>query len=489
MTTVLVLLGLAIEALLVAAIFAAARNERLRLAGVLKATSDPGALKEALTALPEAERQIAERIVEAAQGKANLDEALVQAVVVSTGEAFAPRLMMRLASAAGLVLLAFAPVIHGAWTAAQGIADTAELTRRAHKAAAYVEWQTRLEGPFSALRESFRGSGLLLVGLALLTALSWWLRRPEVREARFVRALLLLATRLKPGQTLPVGARLAEVIAPDRGLARPMTASLVWVAATTLGWVFLQQTAEVRASNGHQPTFDVWPSGQRRPITPAPDLSLPRLPGGAPLDSRLRPTLEIGRESVRLQQVPLAELTQGALPDPWEVDLAAQVPLLKTYPRPLEANLLVDEGASWPTVKLVMARLVAGLEVQRFQLVVERRVRFGTREELMQAALPIELAHPTQAPSLRLTIAPQRVVVGNEAGLGLDRSDWPQALRDRLRREPALLEESRGPIEVEVAPGTTWRTLVAVLTAADSACFGQSDCGLPGQGFTFVVRP
>jgi hypothetical protein len=489
MTAVLVLLGLALEALLVAAIFAAARNERLRLASLLKAAPDPGALKEALAALPEAEQQIAGRLVEAAQGKGSIDEVLVQAVVVSTTETFAPRLPLRILSAAGLVSMAFAPMIYGALQAAGGIAETAELTRRAHKAAAYVEWQTRLEGPFSALRDACRGTGLLLVGLALLSALAWWLRRPEVREARFVRALLLLASRLRPGQQLPVGARLAELIAPDRGLGRPIVASVLWVASCTLGWMFLQQTAEVRAANGHQPTFDVWPGEQRRPITPGPDLTLPKAPAGAPLDERSRPTLEIGKESVRLQQVPLAELSSGALPDPWEPEFEGQRALLNQYSRPLEVNLLADENATWATVKTVLSRLVTTLEVQRYYLVVDRRVRFGTKEAHLQGALPLQLGHPDRAPALRLVVSPQGVAIGNEPSINFARPEWPLTLRERLRREPGLIEEDRGPLELEILPGSSYRTIVSVLTAADSACLGQSDCGLPGQGFSFVIRP
>jgi hypothetical protein len=293
--------------------------------------------------------------------------------------------------------------------------------------------------------------------------------------------------RLRPQANIAAGARLAELLAPDRGLSRPVVASLIWVFAITFGFLFLQRTAEVRAANGHQTTFNVWPEAAKKSITSRPDVTLPKEPAGTPFDQRPRPTLEIGRETIAFQQSGVAELIDGMLPDPWEPSLTGQAELLSQYPKPLEANVLADEGTSWITAKTVMARLSTQLGVSRWHLVVVREVRHGTKLETLQAALPIELAVPDTTPALSIKIGTKAIKVGPDFTIP-HTAGWQGVLRGRVRKDPALLADKRGPIEIEIEPGVDLRYLIAVLAAADSACLTEFDCGLPGLGLRFMIR-
>ena len=255
----LLYLGFGLLALVGATTLVSVWRERRALNRFVEAASDVESIEAAANDLPAPHQEIAAQLVEAINVRSTLDEALTKAVVRATNESFEPPLARRLITNVVLAFAFFAPISLALLQAADRVVRAFQAAKNTPAARVYLDGQAHLEAPFATLHDVFFGAAWLVAGLAAWWALRWWAWRPEVREARFIRALLEVAAVLRPGVPAPISARLCELVAPDRSLGRPAVASVLWFVAVTAGWAILWGTATVRAANGAEPVFDVWP--------------------------------------------------------------------------------------------------------------------------------------------------------------------------------------------------------------------------------------
>jgi hypothetical protein len=478
MTGTLVTAGLLFEALLLVAVVLQTFLEQARLSRFLAAATDPERAKEAAKALPEPQRSIAGELADSVRLRSTLDEALVKALVRAAGEPWAPPVFVQGALHVLTVLVALLPLVAALFSTAGEIADGFSALAAQTGAARYLEGPRRLAVPFEQLRAAVAGSAVLLVGLALIWGVGWWLRRPQVREARFIRALLELATRIRPGTSAPVGARLAELVAPERTLERPVAASVVWLLATTAAWGILQLTAEVRAAN-HQPVrYRVWPADRLAPLGVGVELNLPRERGGRPFEDKALPTVTVGPGQLAVQGQAVAALGGGGRGwPPAEARLpegfAGKAGVTILAHAPVSANDAVLPALAW---------LHAQAGVERFHLILERDLGYAAAQA--ELVLEVPATAPTQ-PGLTLVVEADHVEVG-QAHLPFSRPTWRREAAATIRGIEGLVD-TRAPVLVQVGPGVSYGRLMEALGAADDSCDADVDCGLPGLGLRFVL--
>lgn len=466
-------------------------REKRALSRLVQSAVDFDAVKDAITQLPEPHQEIAEQMIEAINVRSTLDEALTKAVVRATNQSFEPPLARRLILIGAAAVAVFAPLSLALVQAADRIVRTYADAQARPPALVYIRGQSQLEAPFEVLHDVFWSAAWLVAGLAIVWALRWWLLRPEIREARFVRALLETATRLRPGTAAPVSARLSELIAPDRGLGRPITASVMWFLAVTLGWLMLYGTATVRAANTSEAIFDVWP--ESRPISKPVSLLLPSQRAGGPIKALTQPSILIDQRKVLVPPIEIAELDDdGVLASDWASrasDLSAK---LQPY-KPLEPFVLAHRATLMQTVLSVLHEMSGRYGAKRFHLILARTFALPGHNggKRIQADLPLMLGHAEITPSLQIRVTDRSVEIV-EKGFKAPFSDplWASRLRAAVRERTDLFTgEVRAPIEVRTSPRITYERFVEVIGAADTACRGETDCGLPGLGLEIVVQP
>lgn len=487
MTLLLVSFGLL--ALVLAATLGTVLREKRALGRLVESAVDVEAVQDAITRLPAPHQEIAAQMVEAITVRSTLDEALTKAVVRATNETFEPPLVRRLVTNVVLAIALFAPVSLALLQAADRIVRTFNDAKSHPAAQVYLEGQTQLEGPFATLHAVFFGAAWLVAGLAAWWALRWWLLRPEIREARFIRALLECASRLRPGVAAPVSARLCELVAPDRGLQRPIVATALWFVAVTAGWGILYGTATVRAANNSATVFDVWPKTNAIGTTEA--LVLPRHRAGRPLPTRPQPSLFVESRQVRFGQQTIAELSEGALPSTWAAEAPNLQPTVRSYD-PLEPLVLAHRATVMRTLLDVLREIARRHAVKRYHLIVERTVGLPgvAGGKKIQADIPIALGEAEVGPALTIKIEDTGVKIAEE-GLELPFSepDWANRLRDFVRLRPDLYGgDARAPLLVRTSDRISYERFIEVIGAADTACMKATDCGLPGLGIAIVVQ-
>lgn len=479
----LVTLGLLVELVAAAAIVGLALLERRRIAGWCATSDNPESSQKAAAGLFEPARGIATEMAEAVQVRSTLDEALSKAVVRACSEAWSLPAPAQAILHAGAVLLVMTPFGWALLQTAEVVQSNLPTLQQMPESARYLSAHTALEPAFEALRGAARSAAILWIGLAAVWSLGWWLRRPEVREARFVRGLLEVATRIRPGTAAPVSGRLATLLAPDRTLRRPMAAAGLWAGAITAAWLILYGTGDVRLANAERPYYRVWPTENPNPLTLSPDLALPTGHAGAPFAERGNATLTLGAMQVLLRGRPIAEIEEGRLGAGWPPP-ASRIDPETLAPGP-EVTVIAHEAVRVSDGMLpVLGWLKSRAEVERFHLVIRRPLEAN---RAVQAELPLTFASGAGAGlSLRVDRSGVRTTGA--------RFGWADpAFRDKLRglvrgvRDLYAAAPPR-PVEITVDEGVTIGQLVRVMSVADESCASAEDCGLPGLGLRFDLR-
>jgi hypothetical protein len=491
MVLVLVTLGLLLEVGLAAYVVVLTHQERKMLRELV--TRSAADFSTAVDDLPEPHRTVGRKLSDHLAMEADFDDALSDAVVEVTRLPFKKPLWMRLTVGALCSLACLAPTSYGLIATASHVVTTWSDAQALDRSMLYLRGQTDLEIPFLVLREAFRGSALLFFGLAFLWALAWYLRRPEVREARFVRALLEAAARSSPKSAAPVSGRLAELIAPDRGLGRPITALVICLGGITAGWLVLHQTADVRAANDREPVFRVWPLRRSRLLAIAPELQLPHARAGAPVPEPPPPSLMITPEKVTLGGgKPLVDLPGGELPEGWEPALTPEEMKKLLDPAGGRLVLLAHGELSLDVVLELMELFHAKHRIERFDLILERWLDTGEPGgRVLQASMPL-LIRSERDVGLQLRLEATGIRLADGSPLeSYEDGPWKSELSRLVREKKELLrDEARALVKIDVGSRElTYGRLVEVMGAADTACMAKNDCGLPGLGLEFTINP
>jgi hypothetical protein len=489
MVLVLVLFGLLLELALGAYVLLLTQKERRMLRELVERSGTD--FSSAVDALPEPHRTIGRRLSDQIAMEGDFDEAILDAIVDVARQPFKKPLWMRLLVGAVCSLGCLAPASYGLMATASNVVAAWNQAQLLDKSLVYLRGQTELDTPFLLLRDAFQGSALLFFGLAFLWALAWYLRRPEVREARFVRALLESAARSSPKSAAPVSGRLSELIAPDRGLSRPVTALVFCLVGITAGWLVLYRTADVRAANDREPVFSVWPAKRWKPIEVAAELRLPASRGGSPIGPSPPPSLIIGEEKVMLGGDQLVDLPGGRLPEKWE-DVSREDVRKKLAQANGRVVLLAHREIELGGVLDLMRFLFQKHGIQRFELITERTLQTGEPGgRTLQAAISLKI-DSQQEVGLHLALEETRLRFSSDGpSYSYENSPWQQELRKVVReRQELLRNEGRKVVKLDVVSRKLgYRRFVEVLGAADTACMGTVDCGLPGLGLEFTISP
>jgi hypothetical protein len=481
---VLLAVGLLIEIAILAYVILQTQAERKALARF--AASVEKDLVSAVEELPEPHRSVCRPFADQISMEQDLDDAIADAVVDVSRQPFKRPLALRIPVAIACAFAFLSPMSYGLLSAASNIVETWERAKTMDRSLVYLSGQTELEAPFAALRDGFQASALLFFGLAFVWAFAWHQRRPEVREARFVRALLEASAKLRPGMSAPAAGRLSELLAPDRGLGRPISALIVCLIGITIGWQVLYRTAEVRAANIREPVFDVWPAPKTRPVEIGVGISLPVFRAGTPIVV-IPPSLAVSPSAVTIGGETIAELEDRQLPEGWE----DEVRNLSATIRDHRVMLVGDREISIGVVLDVLAFLRDKYEVTSCDLLIERNVR-GTEAggRVLQASLPLELGPADEKGALSIAMEERGVrILPSGTSLPYAGDRWQAALQAAVRANPTLLQsEGRAAIDIIPDEGAAYERLVEILASADTACSGRIDCGLPGLGLRFRLR-
>ena len=474
----LVFIGLGIELAMAGYVLIATQVERNQLADFVQRAQRN--MTEAIKGLREPYQSIVHPIGEQLALQKDLDGVLVEAVVDTARHPFKSPLAVRLTGAALCAACFLAPASYGLLNAARDIVRAWNGTMGMQRAQVYLSSQRDLEGPFAELRDSFQGSAVLFFGLAFVWALSWYLRRPAAREARFVRAILEAVSKAKPGTTAPVGGRLAELIAPDRGLGRPVTAMMLCVSGITAGWLVLYQMAEVRAANDLDPVYDVWPDNRRSPAKPPAGLELPRGKAGAWLEE-LPPSVTISLSDVNLAGGPLTRIVDGGLPEEWQSQVPSGLSVAGANGRLL---VLADNDIRLTVLLELFEFIGVTFDIHTFELLIRRSIL----DRPAQSFFPVELAPSRREAAVTIELFERGLRIPPDPRIHhYDGRLWPESVRNAVRSQTGLIEGAANQVVEIVASSESvpYHRLIQVLSAADTTCDKPKDCGLPGLGLLF----
>ncbi len=483
MNNLVFMMGLAAQGLLTLWVLGLSLRTQIALRGWIEASKDPASAEAGAKKLPEPERGIATEMTAAVRLRSTLDDALVKALVRAADEPWSPTALLGLHVVT--MVLALAPACIGLVNAALKLSIQAQTLAPLHAAARYLHAPAALNEVFESLKNSLGDSAILLVSLCVIWALAWAIARPQVREARFVHTMLQVAVRIRPGTPAPVAGRLAEWLAPHRSLARPIAASVVWFVAITAGWAILLSTASLRASNQADAQYNVWPKKGRAPISLGEELHPPRVVGGQPFQDHGFATITVGPMQALFQGQAFADLdSDGNLAGDWPPAPAPS--MQKALAKSKAVTILAHrEVSANQTLIPILRWLHEGFGVEDFHLLVARDLPDGQ----VQADLLLSIAKPNESPGITVTIAADTLSVG-QVRVPLSRNEWRRDVRTAVRRIEELFDP-KAPLSVRVTLSgeVDYARFARSLGAADSSCFGKTDCGLPGLGLRLVVTP
>ena len=479
-----------IVALIVVLAIAQTLVEWFGLRRMVSLARHPERLSGAVRLLGSPHRQIFGAFVESQQRNVPVDEALTRALVQGAQAPFSAPVVIHIVAVVLTAAAVLAPVVAGLLQAAATMATLFNEAQVESARVRYLKGGDGLHPAFEALGEAFEGTAAIVAALALAWAFRWWLLRPEVREARLIRALIQCAGRSAPGTAAPIGTRLAELIAPDRGLARPILATAMWTAAVTLAWLTLLSAAQFRTPKGPKP-FDVWPTATGRRIEVL-NVMLPRGAAGAPMQRSERPSLTFARHEVIFHNVPLFRLTaDGALPTDWTKTLPSTIESLEDFPTPLEVVVLADRATRLDLVASVLEVLAKRFKVRRYHLIIERDL--GVPNGKRQASLPLEIRVTDDAAAALILESRGVRLLPAGAFIPFTTENWSTDLRNLVRNQPHLWDPTTPIFALELTPeaikNANYDLLITVMSAVDSACRQDIDCGLPGLGIRFAKAP
>lgn len=488
----LVWTALIVEILLATYCVLIALRERRSLLTFVESASDLDRLKEIAKRLPTAYRAPAAQFAGELARKTPLDETLVQAVIKTTNTPFGLGPTLRALVSFGIALIIFLPLAIALIDTSSTIAELKQKTPTLAGARAFLEARHELGPSFDALRRTIYRTAGLLSGLSLIGALHWWLNRAEAREARFVKALLEASIIARPGIAAPVGARLSELVAPDRGLRLPiLTFAVFFIAPVVGGWSILRWTAGIRETNTAG-VLDVWPKDIKTFEAP-PSVRLPQLKGGGSI-VKDRATLTIGKDAVKINSATFVELDPTRrLRTEWTAHRVTELDSIKGAGAEIRFSVLADKASPFETLSKVFERLHTEYRASHFSLIFDR-VFFvsGASVRKIQAAFSLAYAVPgAPQPEIRLVISPSHAIasaLGSQQTVRLGEPGWMRTLASVVQ-DPILKEKAPTAIRLEITdPNLTYDRLMEILAAVDSTCAGDTDDGSPGLGLRFEMR-
>ncbi len=469
--------------------------EWLSLRRLISAAEDGDRLPRAVQALLEPHRSIFSAFIEGLNRASTVDESLTRALIQAAQAPFATPAIAHVLSVLATAIAVFGPLLVALMTAANRMAALFADARFQPLRTRYLNGAGNLRPSFAELASACDQTAGIIAALAMVWATKWWLFRPAVREARLIKTLIVVAGRLRPTASAPVATRLAEIIAPHRGLGRPAVAGVLWLLAITGGWLMLVAAAELRSTHRARTTFDVWPADAAHRIEALDEVTLPRADGGAPIVTSEWPSLTISPSSVRFHSVELATMNRGRLASRWEDTAPPMTKPIADFPRPLEVTVIGDHRIRMNTMMSVTTALAKRYSVSRFLLVIERAIHLEDTKTL-QAELPVEVGANPRHVAISLVIEDRGVLIESiDRRVSFAAPDWSSDLRSWARQRPAVYEPSpAAPVVIvrmtaAAAEMTTYGRFIDVLSAVDGACPDKGDCGLPGLGLRFVLRP
>ncbi|MCK6551493.1 hypothetical protein L6R52_36995 [Myxococcota bacterium] len=478
-------------------IIAIAIRERMALARFVRAAADPDRLKDVALKLPLAYRAPATAFAGELARKTPLDEALTQALTRIANTHFGRPVPVRAAAALVISVLALGGFIASLTGAAQAIEAAAVAARDLAGARVFLETKAILDPAFDLVRTYVRGTQVLGISMSVNLALAWWLLRSEVREARFVKALIEASIAARPNATAPVAGRVAALLAPERSLTAPVAAFAFFVAALATSLATLWLTSGFRESNAGQ-SYAVWPADARAPLVSPSGMVVPSFPGGgSPVRERSLATLAVGPERVDLAGDLLVDLdARFALPASFPQGANDVSRVLSGFKRggTFELNLLGHASTPMTTILGVLMYLKNEHGLQRVTCVLERApAGAGAR---VPAGLKLELGVPEGvAAATTLVVEGSRVVLdpGAADSIAVDRTDpaWRLRLGEAVRvRTGAKQGAGAVPVIGLVLRSTElpYDRFLEILSSADSTCPTTADCGVPGLGARFVLE-
>lgn len=500
MATILLFCAVLCETALFAFIVLSALRERAALARFVRAAVDPDRLKDIAMQLPGAFRAPATQFAGELARKGSLDDLVTQAVANAANTTFGLGLAERVGVGITLSFVVFAPLASAMFGAAASIGEAGEAARALSGPMLFLEAKGQIDPSFGVLDAAVRSTAFLLAGGVVIGAAHWWLLRSEVREARFVLAVLRAAIAARPGATAPVSGRLTQLLAPERSLGPPIAAFAFFFAALAAGWLSLFATSSIRQANAAD-VYDVWPSDVRAPFKTPLGMSIPPSSGGGePINATLA-TLAIGPERIEVAGELLGDLAPAFAP-PGRLEVAPAVErALSSFKRgstELEVNLLVHADVPMSTVITVLQFMRNTHNLRRAHAVFARGVAEDEEGRRLLAGVVIQLVPPVTIDPNKRPVTVQlsgSTVTIDPAGpdaTRLERSGtkWRTQLASVVQKK-ALASRGDNP-QVWVAArlaeeDLTYGSFVEVLGAADSTCGRDSDCGVPGLGIRYYL--
>lgn len=468
--------GLALWAVL------ATLKEQASLRRCVSQCEDPDSAEKATKSLSGMQGVIASEMVESVRLRSTLDDALVKAITRASEAPWTPAVTLVSALQSVTVGLVLAPACLSLLKAAHTLGSHAATITSLPTPTRYLQAPLALQDTFIGIREGFSRTAILLAGLAIVWAIAWWLRRPLAREARFVQAILQIATRIRPGTAAPVAARLAQLVAPQNAFTRPVAAVGIWFVAITAGWAVLMGTASLRASNHTEPSYSVWPLKGRTAITHSSDLQLPVVHGGAPFVDQGLATITVSPQSIMFQGRAFASIEDGGLGPDWPPSSVQG--MQQTLKQSDAVTIVADQSVSATRVLLpLIAWLKRDAGIKHYHLLVSRALTSGAA----QADLLVSAPEPSDAPGLTITVQGKQLSVG-QTRVPNSRRGWRNDVRIAVRRIDELLDtKRRRAVQVKLQGEVSYQQLAQSLGAADDSCGGDSDCGLPGLGLRLIL--
>lgn len=463
--------------------------QRFSTAGV-----DAERLKELAMQLPNPYRAPATQFAGELARKGSLDDLIVQAVTQAANTAYGLALMPRIAFTALLSIAVLSPLISALLATATQIDVTLASVGERLGARAFIETKEALEPAFDELYRASQATALLCAGMVLVGVVHWLLNRSEAREARFVQALLQAAISARPGTSAPVASRLSELVAPERTLALPVAAFVFFFVASGAGWLALFLSANIKEANAAD-VYNVWPTNSRTTFTPPLGMLIPtsRRGGGSPIPRNAASALSIFDDRLEIAGQTVERDDKGRYPPETLAKVMAQ------FKDEGSISILAHKGLEL-TALFEVLNLLRGLNMKRVYLVIERTVRIkGMRGgDRIHAGIPLRLDRsvlPKAAFFMDIAGSTISIDPGQRDGELVDLHDeknWPAKLNKIAQSRITKLGASAAQPDVVVkvsAKTASYARLLEILSAADTTCERESDCGVPGLGIEFYWQP
>lgn len=479
----LFVLPILLELLLLAGVIAVHLRDRQGLKKFVDVAADPERLKEYAMQLPIAYRAPATQFAGELARKGSLDELIVQAVTQAANTTYSFALWLRLVFGAILSFVVLAPFAASLIAAAQKIDESLAAVEGRSGSLAFLASRALIEPEFGHLQTASQATGWLLVGMVIIGAVHWLLNRSEVREARFVEALLEAAIAARPGSSAPVASRLSELVAPQRSLAIPIAAFVFFFVAAGAGWVLLLLTADAKEANAAD-IYRVWPQNSRPKIAARGGVLMPaRKRGGSEIPGDTA-SLSIFEEGLDVAGTEVSRNKEGKFPP---AQIAEHLKKFKTV------SIVAHRNMPFKNV-LEVLELLPGIGFDSAYLVFERRVLIKEIDggDYILAGIPFRLRSRQVNTIFSMLIEETKVWIDPKMPAGFqiqmdEKNGWEKELNNLARKR--IADKSSGSAQPEVTvrieADVTYDKVIEILSAADSTCERETDCGVPGLGLQF----